>query len=109
MRAMIGRALPVWVGAAPALQKGLISAVGCRGLSLTHARKNGRLDRYYVAQRVLKGDVANDDTIVRRVSAAEIEAAMFDQVRVLLRQPEIVVGTWRAARREAPNLTEGEA
>ena len=30
------------------------------------------------------------------------------QVRALLRQPEIVVGTWRAARREAPDLTERE-
>ena len=30
------------------------------------------------------------------------------QVRALLRQPEIVVGTWRAARTEAPDLTEGE-
>lgn len=34
---------------------------------------------------------------------------MADQVRALLRQPEIVVGTWRAARREAPDLTESEA
>jgi hypothetical protein len=31
-----------------------------------------------------------------------------DQVRALLRQPEIVVGTWRAARAEAPDLTEAE-
>lgn len=92
----------------PALLKGLIFGVDGRALSPTHARKNGRLYRYYVAQRVLKGDAARDDTIVRRVSAAEIEAAVVDQVRALLRQPEIVVGTWRAARREAPDLTEGE-
>ncbi|WP_338025366.1 hypothetical protein [Crenalkalicoccus roseus] len=30
------------------------------------------------------------------------------QVRALLRQPEVVVGTWRAARAEAPDLTETE-
>ena len=30
------------------------------------------------------------------------------QVRVLLRQPEIVVGTWLAARQEVPDLTEAE-
>ena len=59
------------------------------------------------AQRVLKGDAAaGDDGIVRRVSAAEIEAAVVDQVRALLRQPEVVVGTWLAARAEAPDLTE---
>jgi hypothetical protein len=42
------------------------------------------------------------------VSVGEIEAAVVDQVRALLRQPEIVVGTWRAARGDAPDLTEGE-
>ena len=92
----------------PALLKGLIFGVDGRALSPTHARKNGRLYRYYVAQRVLKGDAAGDASILRRVSAAEIEAAVVDQVRALLRQPEIVVGTWRAARRDAPELTEAE-
>ena len=29
-------------------------------------------------------------------------------VRALLRQPEVVVGTWLAARSEAPDLTEAE-
>ncbi|MBL6081494.1 recombinase family protein [Belnapia sp. T18] len=93
---------------APALLKGLIFGIDGRALSPTHSRKNGRLYRYYVAQRVLKGDAAGDEGIVRRVSAAEIEAAVVDQVRALLRQPEIIVGTWLAARVEAPDLTEME-
>ncbi|MBW6401864.1 recombinase family protein [Roseomonas sp. HJA6] len=93
---------------APALLKGLIFGVDGRALSPTHARKNGRLYRYYVAQRVLKSDACGDDSIVRRVSAAQIEGAVISQVRALLRQPEIVVGTWLAARREAPELTERE-
>src|SRR5215213_4309595 len=93
----------------PALLKGLIFGVDGRALSPTHTRKRGRLYRYYVAQRVLKGDAAaGDDGIVRRVSAAEIEAAVVDEVRALLRQPEIVVGTWLAARAEAPDLTEAD-
>ncbi len=93
---------------APALLKGLIFGVDGRALSPTHCVKNGRLYRYYVAQRVLKGDAAGDDSIVRRVSAAQIEGAVISQVRALLRQPEIVVGTWLAARRDAPDLTERE-
>ncbi|WP_084112841.1 recombinase family protein [Belnapia moabensis] len=93
---------------APALLKGLIFGTDGRALSPTHARKNGRLYRYYVAQRVLKGDAVEDDGIVRRVSAAQIEAAVVNQVRALLRQPEIIVGTWLAARAEAPDLTEME-
>jgi DNA invertase Pin-like site-specific DNA recombinase len=93
----------------PALLKGLIFGPDGRALSPTHCRKNGRLYRYYVAQRVLKGDGAvEDDGIVRRVSAAAIEAAVVEQVRALLRQPEVVVGTWLAARAEAPDLTEAE-
>ena len=91
----------------PALLKGLIFGVDGRALSPTHCRRRGRLYRYYVAQRVLKGDAEGDnDGIVRRVSAAEIEAAVVGQVRALLRQPEVVVGTWLAARAEAPDLTE---
>ncbi|WP_241671619.1 recombinase family protein, partial [Dankookia rubra] len=66
---------------APALLKGLIFGVDGRALSPVHTMKNGRLYRYYVAQRVLKGDAAGDGSIVRRVSAAEIEAAVVDQVR----------------------------
>jgi hypothetical protein len=93
---------------APALLKGLIFGVDGRALSPTHCVKNGRLYRYYVAQRVLKGDAAGDDSIVRRVAAAEIEGAVVAQVRALLRQPEIVVGAWLAARKEAPELTERE-
>ncbi len=93
---------------APALLKGLIFGVDGRSLSPTHCVKNGRQYRYYVAQRVLKGDAADDVSIVRRMSAAEIEGAVISQVRALLRQPEIVVGTWLAVRREAPDLTESE-
>ncbi len=92
----------------PALLKGLIFGADGRALSPTHCRKNGRLYRYYVAQRVLKGDADEGDCIVRRVSAAEIEAAVVGQVRALLCQPEVVVGTWLAARAEAPDLTEAE-
>jgi hypothetical protein len=93
----------------PALLKGLIFGVDGRALSPTHTRKRGRLYRHYVAQRVLKGDAAaGDDGIVRRVSTAAIEAAVVDQVRALLRQPEVVVGTWLAARAQAPDLTEAE-
>jgi Recombinase len=40
---------------APALLKGLIFGADGRALSPTHCRRRGRLYRYYVAQRVLKG------------------------------------------------------
>jgi DNA invertase Pin-like site-specific DNA recombinase len=91
---------------APALLKGLIYGVDGRALSPTHSRKNGRLYRYYVAQRVLKGDAAGHSSIVRRVSAAQIEGVVIAQLRALMRQPEVVVGTWVAAQAEASDVTE---
>jgi hypothetical protein len=58
----------------PALLEGLIFGADGRALSPTDCRRRGRLHRYYVAQRVLKGDVAADgDIVVRRVSAAEMK------------------------------------
>jgi DNA invertase Pin-like site-specific DNA recombinase len=94
---------------APALLKGLIFGVDGRALSPTHCVRRGRLYRYYVAQRVLKGDADGDGNLVRRVSAAQIEAAVVGQVSALLRQPEVVAGTWLAARAEAPELSERDA
>jgi DNA invertase Pin-like site-specific DNA recombinase len=93
---------------APALLNGLIFGIDGRALSPTHCVKKGRQYRYYVAQAVLRNADTQGSNIVRRVSAAEIEGAVVDQVRALLRQPEVVVGTWLAARSEAPDLKEGE-
>ena len=90
----------------PALLKGLIFDATGSAMSPTHTRRGGRLYRYYVSQRVLK-DGANDQP-VRRVPAGEIEAAVIAQVRALLCEPEIVVATCRAARKEIDNLTEAE-
>jgi hypothetical protein len=59
---------------------------------------------YYVSQSVLKGGA--DDAPYRRLPAGEIEALVLDQLRALLHQPEVLVGTWRAAQAEAPDLAE---
>ncbi|MGE0416991.1 MAG: recombinase family protein, partial [Acetobacteraceae bacterium] len=90
----------------PALLRGLLFGSDGRALSPTHTRKGGRLYRYYVSQAVLKGEA--NDAPFRRLPAREIEGVVIDQVRAILRQPEIVVGTWLAARAEAPDVTERE-
>ncbi|WP_426954121.1 recombinase family protein [Muricoccus radiodurans] len=93
----------------PALLKGLLFGADGRALSPTHTRKAGRLYRYYVSQSALKGTAeGQDDTLVRRVSAAQIEAVVLEQVRALILQPEVVVGTWQAARATDPDLTEAK-
>jgi len=46
---------------------------------------------------------------VGRVPAGEIERAVIDQLRAVFRQPEIVAGTWKAARDHADDTTEADA
>jgi site-specific DNA recombinase len=46
---------------------------------------------------------------IGKVSACErIEAAVIDQLRGIFRRPEIIVGTWRAARAGQDDVTEAE-
>ena len=82
--------------------KGLLFGSDGAAMTPTHTRKGGRLYRYYVSQHVLQAEPEPSSALVRRVSAAQIETAVVEQVRALLRQPEVVVGTWLAARAEAP-------
>jgi len=89
-----------------ALLRGLLFGADGRAMSPTHSRKKGKLYRYYVSQAILQGEA--NDARYRRLPAGEIEAVVMGQVRAVLRQPEIVVGTWRAALAEAPDLTEAE-
>ena len=88
----------------PALLKGLIFGADGRAMSPVHTKKKDRLYRYYVAASLLKGE--NPAGVVRRVPAAEIEAAVIDHVRGLLRAPEVIVATWRAARDQGGGLSE---
>jgi site-specific DNA recombinase len=90
----------------PALLKGLIfGPAGC-AMSPTFTRKAGRLYRYYVSQSVLK--LGPETCPIRRVAAAEIETAVVDQLRGMLRAPEIVVRTWRVARRMDETIDEAQ-
>jgi len=93
----------------PALLRGLIFGSDGRAMSPTHSRgRQGQQYRYYVSQSVLKGSAA-DGPPIARISAAEIASAVIVQVRGLLRQPEVVMGAWRAARASASDMTEDEA
>jgi hypothetical protein len=78
----------------PALLKGLLYG------------PDDRLYRYYISQTVLKHGAGKCP--VARVPAAELEAAVIDQIRGMLRAPEVVVASWRAAQPECEGLQEDE-
>ncbi|MBM9595995.1 recombinase family protein [Roseitranquillus sediminis] len=92
---------------APALLKGLLFGPDGAAFSPTHTRKGDRLYRYYISQTVLKHGAGACP--VARVPAGEIEAAVIDQLRAVFRQPEIVAGTWKAARAQDGDVTEADA
>ena len=90
------------------LLRGLIFDSDGNAMSPSHSRgRSGKRYRYYVSQALLKGPMQERPAIAR-LPAGQIEAAVTDQVRALLRQPEMLVGTWRAARGMAPEVTEQE-
>jgi hypothetical protein len=90
----------------PALLKGLIFGPTGIAMSPAHTRRNGKLYRYYVSTDVLKRDPGSCP--IRRVPAAEIENAVIDQLRGLLRTPEMVARTWQAARQLIEKISEAE-
>jgi hypothetical protein len=97
----------------PALLKGIVFDAEGRAMSPSHTRKGQRLYRYYVSQSVIRdtghgADEADMREIITRIPAGDVEAAVIDQLRIMLRSPEVIVATWRAARRDLPDLTEAE-
>ena len=53
---------------------------------------------------VIRG--SDDTCTIRRVPAAEIEAAVLAQIQTLVLSPEIIVATWKAAKPHIQGLSE---
>jgi hypothetical protein len=90
----------------PAILKGLLFGPDGAAMSPTHTRKAGRLYRYYMSQTAMKQ--GRTDCPVRQVPAAEIERVVLNQVRMLIQTPEVIVQTWRAARKQFPQMHESD-
>ena len=54
----------------------------------------------------LQVTAGSDACPIRRLSAAEIEAAVLSQIKVVVQSPEIIVATWKAAKQTQKGLTE---
>jgi hypothetical protein len=71
-------------------------------------RRRGKVYRYYLCVRAERG--GGDSCPVRCLPAGEIEGTVIDQLRAVLRSPEILAQTYREARRHADGqAAEGEA
>jgi hypothetical protein len=92
--------------ATPALLKGLIIGPDGKAMAPSHTRRRGRLYRFYRTATSLK--LGHSECPIRAVAAGEVEAAVINQVRALLRSPEIVVRVWRAAQLDGEAVDERE-
>ena len=71
--------------ATPALLKGLIIGPDGKAMAPSHTRRRGRLYRFYRTATSLK--LSHGDCPIRAVPAGEVEAAVINQIRALLRSP----------------------
>ena len=90
----------------PALLKGLIFGPSGTAMTPSHTRRNGKLYRYYVDMDVLKRGA--EPGAASRIAAGDLERAVVDQLRAILRTPEIVVRTWRKIRPKIDTISEAE-
>jgi site-specific DNA recombinase len=92
--------------ATPALLKGLIFGPDGKAMAPSHTRRRGRLYRFYRTTTALK--LGHEACPIRSVPAGGVEAAVINQVRALLRAPEVVVRTWRAGKADGDEIDERE-
>ena len=84
--------------------KGLIYGPDGTIMTPTHTRRHERAYRYYISAHLLKH--GNKASPMDRIPAGEIERAVIDQVAALVRTPEIIVATWKAAKETLKGITE---
>jgi hypothetical protein len=92
--------------ATPALLKGMIFGPDGKAMAPSHTRRRGRLYRFYRTATSLK--LCHGDCPVRAVPAGEVEGAVINQVRAVLRAPEVIVRVWRAAQLDGEAVDERE-
>ena len=90
----------------PALLKGLLVGPDDKVMAPSHTRRRGRLYRFYRTATSVK--LCHGACPIRAVPAGEVEAAVINQVRALLRSPEIVVRVWRASQPGGEPIDERE-
>jgi len=91
----------------PFLLKGILQGSVGRAFTPRFTRKkNGRLYRYYLPVRENKEHAGASG--LPRLPAAELEAAVLEQMRRVLRAPEMITGVTEQAIRLDPSLDEAQ-
>jgi site-specific DNA recombinase len=90
----------------PAMLKGLLFGHDGRAMSPSHTRRKGKLYRYYVSQTELK--LGASSGFVPRLPAAEIEAAVVQQLQDQIKTPEVLAQAINAVQNLGLPIGEAE-
>ena len=92
---------------APTLLRGLLFSEQGRAFTPGYTCKGAKHYRYYVNTAAIK--IGTHACEIRRLPAGEIEAAVLDQIKQVLRTPEILARTVREAKAMEDGVGEPEA
>lgn len=92
---------------APTLLRGLLFSEQGRAFTPSYTIKGQKHYRYYVNTDAIKQGASGCE--VRRMPAGELEMTVSEQVRGILKSPEVVAEAVRALRLQRPDIQEAEA
>jgi DNA invertase Pin-like site-specific DNA recombinase len=91
-----------------ALLRGILRCAHCGcAMGPTFTRRRGKVYHYYLCVHASKN--GHDSCPTRCLSAGEIESTVVDQLRRVLRAPEMLAQTYREARAQAEEASQCEA
>ena len=92
---------------APTLLRGLLFSEQGRAFTPSYTIKGQKHYRYYVNTDAIKQGASGCE--VRRMPAGELEMTVSEQVRGILKSPEVVAEAVRAVRQQRPEIEEAVA
>ena len=92
---------------APSLLRGLLFSDQGRAFTPGYTNKGPKYYRYYINTDAIK--LGKDSCEVQRLPAGEIEAVVMEQVRHLLRAPEVLAHAVREVSAQRPQISEAQA
>ncbi len=98
--------LPVPKSKTPAPLKGLLFGPDGMAMTPSHSTKKGKRYRYYVTHHAQKKGY--QDCPLKLVRAGDIEGVIFDQLKSMFRQPQLIIQTWKALSNHSHSISENE-
>ncbi|MBI5725836.1 MAG: recombinase family protein [Planctomycetes bacterium] len=90
---------------APALLKGILRCGHCGKLmGAGHTKRRGRRYRYYICNHAQRNGY--DACPIRSVAAGQIETAVKDRIRIILRSPDMIAKTFRQVQAQSDRERE---